>query len=82
MANYVVWNNVKIKEFKYLVPMNEEYEKVFDDMVSHRKISIAQTAQALCVSERTVSTMRDWLWKQYDEVQPYSAILTPRIKKK
>ena len=78
MANYVVWTKMKIAEFVYLVPMNSEQRKVFDDMVSPNKISIVQTAQALNVSDRTVNTIRDWLWKQYDEVQPYSAILTPR----
>ena len=85
MANYVVWTKLKIAEFIYLVPMNSEQRKVFDDMVSPEKPSIVQTAQALNISDRTVNTIRDWLWKQYDEVQPYSAILTPRqmpIKRK
>lgn len=78
MANYVVWTKLKIEEFIYMVPMNSEQRKVFDDMVSPNKISIVQTAQALNVSDRTVNSIRDWLWKQYDEVQPFSAILTPR----
>lgn len=78
MANYVVWTKLKIAEYVYLVPMNREQRKVFDDMVSPEKPSIVQTAQALNISDRTVNTIRDWLWKQYDEVQPYSAILTPR----
>ena len=78
MANYVVWTKLKIAEFIYLVPMNSEQRKVFDDMVSPAKPSIVQTARELNISDRTVNTIRDWLWKQYDEVQPYSAILTPR----
>lgn len=78
MANYVVWTKMKIDEFVYMVPMNKEQRKVFDDMVSPDKPSIVQTAQALSISDRTVNTIRDWLWRRYDEVQPYSAILTPR----
>ena len=78
MANYVVWTKLKIDEFIYMVPMNAEQRKVFDDMVSPMKPSIVQTAQTLNVSDRTVNAIRDWLWKRYDEVQPYSAILTPR----
>lgn len=78
MANYVVWTKLKIDEYIHMVPMNKEQRKVFDDMVSPEKPSIVHTAQALNVSDRTVNTIRDWLWKQYDEVQPYSAILTER----
>lgn len=78
MANYVVWTKLKIDEFIYMVPMNADQRKVFDDMVSPKNISIVQTANALHVSERTINNIRDWLWKRYDEVQPYSAILTER----
>lgn len=77
MANYVVWNALKVKEFKYLANLTPELEKVFDDMINPR-VSIIQTANALNVSDRTVNTMRDTIWKIYDEVQPFSPILTPR----
>ena len=46
MANYVVWNAIKVKEFKYLARLTPELEKVFDDMINP-KISIIQTANAL-----------------------------------
>ena len=81
MANYVVWNEIKVKEFKYLARLTPEQEKVFDDMLNPR-ISIIQTARALNVSDRTVNTMRDTIWKIYDEVQPFSPILTPRQRTK
>jgi len=42
------------------------------------RASIIQTANALNVSDRTVNSMRDTIWKIYDEVQPFSPILTPR----
>lgn len=79
MANYgVAWTKLAIDEFIYLVPMDDEQKKVFLDMVSPRKISIVQTARELSVSERTVNTIRDWIWKRYDEVQLFSPILQPR----
>lgn len=79
MANYgVAWTKLAIDEYIYLVPMDSEQRKVFNDMVSPRKISIAQTARELSVSDRTVNTIREWLWKRYDEVQPYSMILKQR----
>ena len=78
MAKYgVVWNAIKIREFKALANLNPELEKVFDDMINPR-ISITQTATALSVSDRTVNTMRETIWKVYDDVQPFSPILTPR----
>ena len=78
MAKYgVVWNAIKIRDFKAIANMSPELEKVFDDMLNPR-ISITQTATALSVSDRTVNTMRDTIWQIYDEVQPYSPILTPR----
>ena len=79
MAKYgVVWNAIKIREFKALANLTSDLEKVFDDMLDPR-ISITQTAYALSVSDRTVNTMRETIWKIYDEVQPYSPILTPRL---
>lgn len=77
MANYVVWTEIKVNEFKYLARLTPELEKVFDDMIDPR-ISIIQTANSLNVSDRTVNTMRETIWKIYDEVQPFSPILTPR----
>ena len=78
MAKYgVVWNAIKIREYKFYANLTPEMEKVFDDMLNPR-ISITQTATALSVSDRTVNTMRDTIWRIYDEVQPYSPILTPR----
>ena len=81
MANYVVWTDIKVKEYKQLARLTPELEKVFDDMINPRT-SITQTANALNVSDRTVSTMRDMIWKIYDEVQPFSPILTPRQRPK
>jgi hypothetical protein len=78
MANYVVWNEIKIREFLSLAHLTSEQRKVFDDMLDPR-ISVIQTANALSVSERTVGTIRETIWKIYDEVQPYSPILTPRL---
>ena len=79
MAKYgVVWNAIKIREFKSLANLTSDLEKVFDDMMNPR-ISITQTATTLSVSDRTVNTMRETIWKIYDEVQPYSPILTPRL---
>ena len=78
MAKYVVWNEIKIREFLSLARLTTEQKKVFDDMLDPR-ISIIQTANALSVSERTVSTIRETIWKIYDEVQQYSPILTPRL---
>ena len=78
MAKYgVVWNAIKIREFKALANLTPDLEKVFNDMLNPR-ISITQTAYALSVSERTVNTMRETIWKIYDEVQQYSPILTTR----
>ncbi len=78
MAKYgVVWNAIKIREYKFYANLTPELEKVFDDMLNPR-ISITQTATALSVSDRTVNTMRETIWKIYDEVQPCSPFLTPR----
>lgn len=77
MAKYVVWTEIKIREFLSLARLTPEQRKVFDDMLDPR-ISIIQTANALHVSDRTVNTMRENIWRIYDEVQPYSPILTPR----
>lgn len=78
MAKYVVWNEIKIREFLSLARLTPAQRKVFDDMLDPH-ISIIQTANALHVSDRTVNAMRESIWQIYDEVQPYSPILTPRI---
>ena len=78
MAKYVVWTEIKIEEFLRLAHLTPEQRKVFDDMLDPR-ISIIQTARSLNVSDRTVNTMREHIWRIYDEVQPYSPILTARL---
>ena len=78
MAKYVVWTEIKIEEFLRLAHLTSEQRKVFDDMLDPR-ISIIQTARSLNVSDRTVNTMREHIWRIYDEVQPYSPILTARL---
>lgn len=34
MANYVVWTDIKVKEYKHLARLTPELEKVFDDMIN------------------------------------------------
>lgn len=74
----ILWNQIMIREFESLACLSEEERIVLHDWAFD--IYIAQTRMQSGMSETKIKDIRSRLRRKYDDVQPFTPLLPPRIQ--
>jgi FixJ family two-component response regulator len=74
--NDIVWDNIKLAEFRHLAHLTEREDAVLQDWADD--MSIVQTHFARNISTRTVDRTRNRIREKYDAVQPFTPLLPKR----
>lgn len=74
--NDIKWDKVMLVDFKRLVFLTEDQEKVLDRWA--KGMDIQSTATECHMTDRTVNTIRRQLRAMYDRVHIYSPLLPAR----
>ena len=78
--NDIVWDNIMLKEFRYLARLSAEEEKALQHWADSK--SVVESSILLSVSPRTVARIRDRIRLKYDAVQIYTPLLPERNKER